>query len=94
VSPRGPALSATQASIAVLDPAVSGSVIERAAMATRQKRRVSASESPGSVVFGRPEGVERRLQDRLVVAAVSSDLGDGADHVEDLLEGEIDPDLA
>ena len=94
MSPRGPALSATQASIAVLDPAVSGSVIGSGGWATRQKRGVSSSESPGSVVFGRPEGVERRLQDRLVVAAVSWDLGDSADHVEDLLEGEIDPDLA
>jgi hypothetical protein len=36
LSPGGPALSATQTSIAVLHPAVSGSFIESAGMATRE----------------------------------------------------------
>ncbi len=39
------------------------------------------------------ERVEGRLQDGRAVAGGAWDLGDRGDHVEDLLEGEIDPDL-
>ena len=42
----------------------------------------------------RLERVECCAQDRLAVTGVSRDLGDGGDHVEDLLEGEVGPDLA
>jgi hypothetical protein len=40
-----------------------------------------------------PQAVERGLQDRLKVAGVAVDRGDGHDHVEDLLEREVVADL-
>jgi hypothetical protein len=43
--------------------------------------------------MGRPKTVECRVQDRLEVAGVSLYLGDGDDHVKDLVQGEVSPDL-
>jgi hypothetical protein len=40
-----------------------------------------------------PQAVERGLEDWLEVAGVAVDHGDGGDHVEDLLEGEVAADL-
>ncbi len=40
------------------------------------------------------ERVECGAENRLAVSGVSWDLGDGGDHVEDLLKGEVGPNLA
>src|SRR5580700_9316932 len=53
-----------------------------------------ASVSPPAVLRGRrTKAVERGLQDRLEVAGLAANRRDGDDHVEDLLEREIVPDL-
>jgi hypothetical protein len=43
-----------------------------------------------SVGLGRPKRVERRLEDRLSITSIARDHGDGDDHVQDLLEREVD----
>ncbi len=64
-------------------------------MALLPRRRLSRlrDRRQPSLTDAGPQAVERRLQNRLEVADISRDLGDGDDHVEDLFQSEIVPDL-
>jgi len=55
---------------------------------------ITAASASSSGAGLAAQAVERGMEDRLEVAGLTGDRGDGDDHVEDLLEREVPADLA